>query len=99
MKTILTAFCLLSSLVLGCHTAPDANPIRRTLDRHVGTGRIAGVVSVISDPDGNVQTDCAGWADAENRRPMRPDTLFAIFSMTKTFTGMALMVAAPKGQG
>ena len=98
MKTILTASCLLSSLVLGCRTAPDANPIRQTLDRYVGTGRIAGVVSVISDPDGNVQTDCAGWADAENRRPMRPDTLFAVFSMTKTFTGMALVVAIDEGK-
>lgn len=77
---------------------PVTNAVRRVLDKYVGTGTIAGVVSVIGDGDWNVRFDCAGWADAENKVPMRPDTLFAIFSMTKTFTGAALMVAIDEGR-
>ena len=63
----------------------------------VERGEIAGVVSVLSDPDCNVTADCFGFADVENRRPMTMDTVFAVFSMTKTFTGCAIMVAIDRG--
>ena len=72
--------------------------IARTLNDYVNGGCIAGVVSAISDPNYEVRFDCAGWADAENRRPMTPDTLFAIFSMTKTFTGVAMLCAIDEGK-
>lgn len=72
--------------------------IVRTLNDYVNGGCIAGVVSAISDPNYEVRFDCAGWADAENRRPMTPDTLFAIFSMTKTFTGVAMLCAIDEGK-
>ena len=84
--------------VLGCRTAPDGNPVRHALDRFVETGRIAGVVSVISTPDYVTQVDCSGWADVERRTPITPDTMFAVFSMTKTFTGIAILVAVDEGK-
>ena len=70
------------------------------LDSYISSGRIAGVVSVLSDDNYNVRYDCAGWAvyEGENRRKMTPDTVFAIFSMTKTFTGAALMCAIDEGK-
>ena len=55
------------------------------------------MVSVIGAADYGERYECAGWADMENRRPMTPDTLFAVFSMTKTFTGAALMCAIDDG--
>lgn len=97
-RFLLSVLCLASTLALGCRTASNVNPVRAVLDRYVGTGRIAGVVSIISDADYNVQIDCAGWADVENSKPIRPDTMFAIFSMTKTFTGLAMMVAIDEGK-
>ena len=66
-----------------------ANALKPFVDR----GEIAGVVSILSDFDGNLAVDCFGWADAENKVPMSVNTMFAVFSMTKTFTGCALMVA------
>ena len=77
---------------------PTGNKVLDTLEDYVSKGRIAGVVSVLSDDRYNVKFDCAGWADMENKVPMRPDTLFAIFSMTKTFTGAAIMAAIDEGK-
>ena len=68
------------------------------LNRYVETGRIAGVVSVLSDADYNETYDCCGWADIENGRPIRPDSVFSLFSMTKTFTGAAVMCAIDEGK-
>ena len=72
--------------------------VRNVLEDYVSKGRIAGVVSVLSDVNYETKFDCVGWADMENKVPMRPDTLFTIFSMTKTFTGAALMAAIDDGK-
>ena len=77
---------------------PTGNKVLDVLEDYVSKGRIAGVVSVVSDDRYNVKFDCAGWADMENKIPMRPDTLFALFSMTKTFTGAAIMAAIDAGK-
>ena len=77
---------------------PTGNKVLDVLEDYVSKDRIAGVVSVRSDDRYNVKFDCAGWADMENKIPMRPDTLFAIFSMSKTFLGAALMVAIDEGK-
>ena len=73
------------------------DPVGKVLHDYVDTGRVSGVVSVTSESDYSVKFDCVGWADLENRRPMVPNTMFAIFSMTKTFTGASLMVAVDEG--
>ena len=78
--------------------AARCEPIKAVLDDYVSKGRIAGVVSGVSDPSGEVHFDCVGWADVENKVPIRTDTLFAIFSMTKTFNGVALMAAIDDGK-
>ena len=94
MKELIVS--LLAALAVQVACAGDR--IAKTLNDYVNGGCVAGVVSAISDPDCKVRFDCAGWADAENRRPMTPDTLFAIFSMTKTFTGIALLCAIDEGK-
>jgi len=68
------------------------------LGSYVIAGRVAGVVSVLSDPDYNETWNCAGWADLKSDRKLAPDTVFAVFSMTKTFTGAALMCAIDEGK-
>ena len=77
--------------------AAVSNVVRESLAPYVERGEIAGVVSVLSDPGYNENWECLGWADAENKVPMRPDTMFAVFSMTKTFTGCAIMIAVDRG--
>ena len=77
-----------------------AGAVGELLGSYVAAGRIAGVVSVLSDADYNETYDCAGWSDYGGRAGgrMTPDSLFAIFSMTKTFTGAALMCAIDEGR-
>ena len=69
------------------------NAVRQTLDEYVLSNRIAGVVSILSDADCNLTVDCSGWANVERRVPISTNTVFAIFSMTKTITGAAVMCA------
>ena len=90
----------LLAVLLGCTTGTtgvSSTEVRRSLTPYVDRGEIAGVVSVLSDPDYNESWDCLGWADAENKVPMRPDTVFAIFSMSKTLAGCTIMVAVDRG--
>jgi len=77
--------------------APDG-ALREMLGGYVSAGRIAGVVSVLSDAEYHVTFDCVGFANLEKKTPMTPDTLFAIFSMTKTFLGAAMMCAIDEGK-
>ena len=71
--------------------------VQKALSPFVERGEIAGVISVLSDADYNETWDLFGYADAENKKPMRPDSVFSIFSMTKTFTGIAMMCAIDDG--
>jgi len=77
-----------------------AGGVGELLGSYVTAGRVAGVVSVLSDADYHETYDCAGWADYGGRDigKMTPDTLFAVFSMTKTFTGAAIMCAIDEGR-
>ena len=81
----------------GCVGVGHSPEVREALGPFVDRGEIAGVVSVISGPDYAVRADCFGYADAEAGRKMDLDTVFAVFSMTKTFTGCAVMVAVDRG--
>ena len=89
---------VLAAVSTGALPPVRAGAVRDTLEKYVDAGRIAGVVSVTSDADYRENFDCVGWADMENKVPMTPDTLFAVFSMTKTFTGAALMCAIDEGK-
>ena len=97
MKKVFGKLFLFGVLSLASAALAD-NIVKETIQKYVDRGEIAGVVSVLSDKDGNITTDCVGYADWENKRPMTDDTVFAIFSMTKTFTGAAIMVAIDEGK-
>ena len=86
-----------AAMMRECAFEVVASPAREALAPYVERGEIAGVVSALSDAGCNETWDCLGWADAENKVPMRPDTVFAVFSMTKTFTGCAIMIAVDRG--
>lgn len=82
------------------YPAGDAanSPVRKTLEEFVAKKRIAGAVSALVSPKGEVRFDCVGYADVDSGRRMTPDTVFAIFSMTKIFTGAAIMCAIDDGK-
>jgi len=78
--------------------AADVRSVQETLDGYTKKGRISGVVSILGEADYTTKVECSGYADVEAKRPMTADTVFAIFSMTKTFTGAALMCAIDEGK-
>ena len=65
----------LTAMLSGCmSTGRSCSPeVDATLGPYVERGEIAGVISVLSDRDYNEIWNCFGWADAENKVPMRPD--------------------------
>ena len=91
------ALIILAVVSAGVLPPVRAGAVRDILEKYVDAGRIAGVVSVTSDVDYRENFDCVGWADMENKVPMTPDALFAVFSMTKNFTGAAMMCAIDEG--
>ena len=101
MKLHFLAISATVLFVVGCTLVQETdsrNIVKRTLDEYVLSDRISGVVSILSDTDCNLTVDCSGWANVEKRVPISTNTLFAIFSMTKTFTGAAVMCAIDEGR-
>jgi CubicO group peptidase (beta-lactamase class C family) len=72
--------------------------IRPVIEKHVADDRIAGVLTLIARRGESVHLECAGLMDREDSRPMRADTIFRLFSMTKPIVSAALMMLHEKGR-
>jgi CubicO group peptidase (beta-lactamase class C family) len=67
------------------------------LRRLVDTGEVAGAGALIVRRDVTAYCKSFGMQDRERNIPMREDTIFRIYSMTKTFTVVAAMTLYEKG--
>lgn len=65
--------------------------IHDQMERFVREKKIGGAVTLVARRGHVVHLRSAGWADVEERRKMRPDSLFWIASMTKSITSAAVM--------
>lgn len=68
--------------------------MQQFVDRH----EAAGIVALVARQGKIVHLSAVGMADLEARRPMQPDTLFAIASMTKPITATAVMMLQDEGK-
>lgn len=68
--------------------------MRKFLDNH----EIAGYVALTHKVGRPADIVASGFADSEQRVPMREDTLFAIASMTKPISAAALMLLVDEGK-
>ena len=79
----------------------DADRLGR-LDRHLerlrAAGRIPGWQLLIGRHGRLAYSAAGGWADKEQRRPIAPDTLFRIYSMSKPVTAVAAMILYEQGE-
>ncbi|HEX5867525.1 MAG TPA: serine hydrolase domain-containing protein, partial [Beijerinckiaceae bacterium] len=64
----------------------------------IGKNEIAGAVTVVVSKDKVLHLESTGFADVAARRPMTPDTLFWIASMTKPVTGVAVLMLQDEGK-
>ena len=66
--------------------------------RDIGSGKIAGAVTLISRYGKIVHFDTAGTYGLDDKRAMEKDTLFRIYSMTKPITTVAAMMLYEEGR-
>ena len=97
------AGCGLSAPAQAEPVAPAPSAARLELltkffDNEVATGKLAGVIVLIQQHGRPVYLKCFGVRDVATRRPMTPDTLFALHSMTKPITNLAAMMLIEEGK-
>ncbi len=73
------------------------NTLLTLVKRRMRAEGTPGVVLAATDPQALRALVCCGWADAAARRPLTPDLLFEIGSITKSFTAIALLQLGESG--
>lgn len=81
---------------LGFHTR-RLQRIDEAMNRLVDQGKIAGVATMLLRKGHIVHHNGYGMASIALNRPMQPDTLFRIWSMTKTITAVAALTLYEQG--
>jgi CubicO group peptidase (beta-lactamase class C family) len=72
--------------------------IRPRLQELVDNGTLPGVVALVARHGEIASLGAVGWSNIEERKPMRTDSIFQIMSMTKNFTGVAVMMLVEDGK-
>ena len=70
------------------------NPV---MQRHIDEGRTAGIITLVARRGKVAHFETFGQRDVEANRPMTPDTIFRIYSMTKPLTSIAVMMLYETG--
>src|SRR5215207_7708470 len=78
-------------------SAQRLDRVRKWMNGWVDSGRLAGMVTVVMRRGELAFAETAGKADVERNKPMRPDTIFRIYSMTKPLTSTAIMMLYEEG--
>ncbi|HEX4417906.1 MAG TPA: serine hydrolase domain-containing protein [Kofleriaceae bacterium] len=65
--------------------------------RYIDSGKLAGALTLVARRGEIAWLSPLGLADRERKTPMRPDTIFRIYSMTKPITSVALMMLHERG--
>jgi CubicO group peptidase (beta-lactamase class C family) len=71
--------------------------LRSVAQGYVDKGELAGLITLVARRGKVAHLECYGSMDIEAEKPMHPDTIFRIYSMTKPITCVALMMLAEEG--
>ena len=77
---------------------PVISGIGERMGQFVQDREIAGAVTLVATPDRIVHLEATGKADIASGRPMRPDTIFWIASMTKPITATSVLMMQEEGK-
>ena len=94
----LAAIVAFSALAAASAPDPTLPGIGSAMQDMIGKNEIAGAVTVVVSKDKVLHLETAGLADVAAKRPMSPDTLFWIASMTKPVTGAAILMLQDEGK-
>ena len=82
----------------GMSAAALARIERHLQTRYLDSGRFPGAQLLVYRRGGIVHHSVRGFADMERKAPVKPDTIFRIYSMTKPITSVALMMLVEEGK-
>jgi CubicO group peptidase (beta-lactamase class C family) len=77
---------------------PKLPGIGAAMQEMVTKNEIAGAVTVVISKAKVLHLESTGFADVGSKRPMTPDTLFWVASMTKPITGTAILMLQDEGK-
>jgi CubicO group peptidase (beta-lactamase class C family) len=109
LNCVLTFLLLLSATAFAGQDA-GSDPIKAGMDpqgvaaitarmqAYVDEGYIPGVVTLVQRKGIVAQFEAIGWQDVEAAKPMRPDSIFQIMSMSKPIAGVAAMMMVEEGK-
>ncbi|MEP6669324.1 MAG: serine hydrolase domain-containing protein [Chthoniobacter sp.] len=75
-------------------TAPLAAVLQSAVDKHL----VGGAVVLVANKERGLDLEAAGYSSLSAQTPMKADSLFWIASMSKSFTGTALMMLVDEGK-
>jgi CubicO group peptidase (beta-lactamase class C family) len=80
------------------NTIPTSKEITAALQPFVDKNYISGAVTLVANKDSILSLDTVGYSDLAAKKPMAPDSVFWIASMTKPMTCAALMMLVDEGK-
>ncbi|HMO66765.1 MAG TPA: serine hydrolase domain-containing protein, partial [Verrucomicrobiota bacterium] len=78
--------------------APKLPGVGAAMQAMVAKNEIAGAVTAVVARDKVLHLEATGFADTATQKPMAPETLFWIASMTKPVTGAAILMLQDEGK-
>jgi CubicO group peptidase (beta-lactamase class C family) len=97
LRSLFAPFVLAASTVVTA-AAPQLPGVGRAMERLIAQQEIAGAVTVVAGRDRLLHLESTGHADLAARRPIAPDSLFWIASMSKPVTGVAVLLLHDRGK-
>lgn len=94
----LTAFSMISAATRAAESEPKLPGIGAAMESIIARQEIAGAVTMVVSRSKVLHLEANGFADVSARKPMQPDTLFWIASMTKPITGVAILMLQDQGK-
>ena len=105
-KCLSISFSLVAWIALAGEPAATADDTRtealreisEAVQKFIDMKEVAGAVTLVADKSQVLHLDAIGLADTASNRPMRPDTICWIASMTKPVTATAVMMLESEGK-
>jgi CubicO group peptidase (beta-lactamase class C family) len=106
------SFLMLAGIAVFAHAAPlpEASPeevgmsaerlgrLDTAMQKAVDSGELPGAVVLIARDGQLVYAKSFGWQDRERKIPMRNDSIFRLYSMTKPIVSVAAMMLVEEGR-
>jgi CubicO group peptidase (beta-lactamase class C family) len=94
----LTLVSLLLAALSALGEPPSLPGVGDAMKDMVAKNEIAGAVTIVVSKDKVLHLETTGYADVAGKKPMMPETLFWIASMTKPITGVAVLMLQDEGK-